>query len=157
MSVLFLIQKTILQPSPGKWNLNSKSNIAKNVKRCRDGCRHDMLYTSNPIPTSFLTPDIILWAMLWDYWEEHFETKNMYFTYLACILLSIHQVAVVFGTAIPTSVYFWRMIFMLRMERKRNPWKIPRTQLEIKPKTSWSPVRRSHHWATGTGSRAEDV
>ena len=74
--------------------------------------------TSNPIPTSFLKPEIILWAMLW---EEHFEAKQLQgwgylcslcITCLACILLSLHLVAVVFGTAIPTTLYiFLEMLF----------------------------------------------
>ena len=54
-------------------------------------------------------PDIILQAMLPDYWEEHCEAKNvgMHTTCLACMLPSLHLVSVVFGMLVhlasPTS------------------------------------------------------
>ena len=41
--------------------------------------RQDMLYkdyTSNPIPTSFFIPEIILRVMLQDYWESNFEPEK---------------------------------------------------------------------------------
>ena len=42
-------------------------------------CREDMLYkdyTTNPIPTSFFIPEIILQVMLQDYWEEQFLSQK---------------------------------------------------------------------------------
>ena len=47
--------------------------------RCRDGSvQEDMLYkdyTTNPIPTSFIS-EIILQVMLRDYWEEQFLSQK---------------------------------------------------------------------------------
>ena len=43
-------------------------------------CRQDKLhkdYTSNTIPISCFTHDIVQWALLGDHWEQHCEAKQM--------------------------------------------------------------------------------
>ena len=75
-------------------------------------------YTSNPIPTSLYTPKHILQIMLYMklLGRAIFEQKKrdvgmggyLCVTCPACTLPSLHLGSVIFGTAIPTSLYIFR-------------------------------------------------
>ena len=79
-------------------------------------------YTSNPIPTSFFKPDIILWLCYEVTGKSTLKQKNeckdgvtccgLCIACLACILLPLHLVAVVFGTAIPAFLNIFEKCFL---------------------------------------------